>query len=140
MLAAILQHITGGEQVVLEQLAAAALARDAGENARVRRGINHPVALGESGEIAGGAQVRVSEAYAKLFQAHAIRLRTGAAKIIKAVELDAFDPLAKGFRQTGTNEAADARDQQLHEDATDTERRCIQLEEISSKMVGSVLV
>ena len=62
-----LEHIHRAPEVVLDELARAGLAVDAGEDAGVGGGVDDPIDGREGFEVAGGAEVAVEEFDADFF-------------------------------------------------------------------------
>src|SRR5215470_8592010 len=87
---AILEDVQSAGEVVLEQLAAAEIALDAGEHAWVGGSVDHPVGGRERLEVARGANVSMKEFDAQFLQPETIALRTGPHQIVDAADRDSF--------------------------------------------------
>jgi len=78
------QHIPQTDQVMLEQPAAAEAALNAGEDAGLSGGFDHPVGGGQRFQVAGLPEVAVENRDAQAPQPQPVALRAGAHQIIDA--------------------------------------------------------
>ena len=108
---AILQHVHDAGEVVLEELAAAGIAREPCQYARIGGGVDHPVGGRQDFEIAGLTDIALDELHAALPQTNAIEFRPRTMQIIDAGDAQSFAAFEESLGDRRPGEAADAGDQ-----------------------------
>ena len=121
---------------MLDDLAAAGTAVDAGQNAGVGRRIDDPVGVAGRLQIAGAADVAVPDADAGRFEARPRRLASRPAEIVDPGQQRTRKAPLQAERQLAADEAADPGDQDSHQ----SEMRALQVATISRTVSGSDFV
>src|SRR5690606_887169 len=82
-----LQDIDGSQQVMLKELATAGSSIDAGEHARVRRGIDDPINRRQRFEVTCVADISGENADAQILERPTVQLAAGTAEVIDSDNL-----------------------------------------------------
>ena len=119
------RHFAGAERLeaerrgvhvfqVLDELAAAGFAIDAGENAGVGGGVDDPIDGREGFEIGGDADLAVKDSNAFEGERAPIGFRAGAGEIVDAGDLRAGEGSLQAAREGRAHESADPGDEDAH--------------------------
>ncbi len=113
---AVFEHVDRARQVVLDELAAGGLAVDAGEHARVGRGVDDHVDGGQRLEVGREPDVGVVDGDAERAERSAIQLAAWPDEVVEPDEFDAVPCVDPAANQRRADEAAGAGDQNLSRD------------------------
>src|SRR5262245_7040841 len=122
---------------MLEEPAATTHPREAGQNTGIGCCVDHPIAAGQTSDVAGRPKVPMNEFHTQPLNPHPIRFRPRTQQIVHAYQADAFEPFEQAFSKDASHEATYSGNKNLH--ATMADKRCFQLAAISLKIIGSVL-
>ena len=108
------EQIDGAAQVVLDQLAGGAFAIDPGEHAGIGGAVDDPVEGADCLQVARLADVAVDDPDAQSLKIVAIQPRTGARKVVDAMDLEVAGGGLEGLGELASDKAADSGDEEAH--------------------------